>query len=341
MRALSTLTARLVFSAIVFLTAWVVSGCGQSAQTNSASGVARIDFDKGNERELLRFYVGGMISRSGTDPFSEGIVTESANSYILDVSALAQKLPYLKEELLDINSDGTINWTEFESLVQRYYYRYRFLPDSLDILIREEGDWHRSDWFSLDVNGVMSPRRRRIHVRKKDLMSALSGYSRNNRAIIYPEGTVFISEHVSEGVLKEISAMRKRKDGFWDFFAYSSDSLLTDRIEQRPKDLMVPTKCVGCHFGSRLFEPEKSFPQSVRDAPDGPRRIYSLSNERTRRVVLLLDEHRRRSDRVLGLYGTLFLSALMQRDGFQELSRSDSSIFRFFEAQLETEASEM
>ena len=83
-----------------------------------------------------------------------------------------------------------------------------------------------------------------------------------------------------------------------------------ERIERTPSDLIVPTKCVGCHLGSRLFEPERSFPVDPRPGPDGPRRLYVSDDFKDVGVVRGLDEHRKRSDMVLGMYGTLFISQL-------------------------------
>ena len=104
--------------------------------------------------------------------------------------------------------------------------------------------------------------------------------------------------------------MRKRDDGFWDFFTYGPDGTLAAETQARPRALKTPTQCVGCHFGGRLFEPEKSFPGTASEGPHGPRALYVPEAWRDAEVVRFFDEHRKRSDTVLGLYNTLFAAKL-------------------------------
>jgi hypothetical protein len=92
----------------------------------------------------------------------------------------------------------------------------------------------------------------------------------------------------------------------------------------------VPTKCVGCHFGTRLFEPEKSFPVAARPGPDGPRGITVQNALPTPSMVGQLDEHRKRSDQILGLYGTLLLNRLTIMGASSELSEDQAAVLALF-----------
>lgn len=299
------------------------SACGKEPEDVGTT----ISIDKGNERMLLSYYVGGMLSAEGQDPFEAGALSVRSNTFYVDIDMLAKASPGLDSELELMARDGKVEWEELASFVNTHYYAYRRIPESLILLIEQTGDWQDdSEWLAFEVDGVMSPHRRRIHVRLDDLREALLSYSANGANLRYPIGTTFVSEHMDNGLRVEVSVMRKRSDGFWDFFAYGDDGLLVGVIDQIRKDLVVPTQCVGCHFGSRLFEPEKSFPREVADGPDGPRKLYVGENLRDDDVIRLLDEHRRRSDTVLGLYGTLFLSRLRVERRSGVISEQDKQI---------------
>ena len=77
-----------------------------------------------------------------------------------------------------------------------------------------------------------------------------------------------------------------------------------------PRSLKTPTQCVGCHFGVKVFEPERSFPAAAPPGPHGPRAFYVDEALRDREPVVFFDEHTKRSDTVLGIYNTLFVARL-------------------------------
>lgn len=77
--------------------------------------------------------------------------------------------------------------------------------------------------------------------------------------------------------------------------------------------MSVPTKCLGCHFGDRQFEPEKSFPSVARPGPNGERHVFVPDQFRDKAVRDAFSEHARRSDTILGLYVTLFISDMLNQ----------------------------
>ncbi len=301
---------------ILFLISCIVASCGQpDAGTPSVTqSEIRVDLEKSDERRLLAFYIGGMVSDAGSNPFESGFVLERNGSYFLDTARLSELVPGLASDFRTAGADGKIVWDEFESLIQKHYYSYRPIPATVADLKERRGDYSDADtWFSFEVKGVMSPHVRNIHVSRERLLTAISNYRSNEGRLIYDAGTTFISEHKEDGQSVELSAMTKRSDGFWDFYAYGRDGNQISRIERSPSDLIIPTRCVGCHFGNRLFEPERSFPVDPAPGPDGPRKLYVTGDMRNLRVVRSIDEHRKRSDTILGLYATLYISRMNAR----------------------------
>jgi hypothetical protein len=218
-------------------------------------------------------------------------------------------------ELVDsAGADGLIDWQEFEAFVLDTYADVRDAPRSVEAARDRYGDWSDSTrWFSMSVSGSMSPYRRRISVDMARLRTAVDGMTSLDDDIIYPVGTVFAGEHLDDGGIRETTFMVKRADGLWDYFAYGPDGRPTRTIEHDPSDLNVPTQCIGCHLGSRQFEPERSFPAEARPGPGGERRVYVDPAVRSSDIAGRIREHLKRSDRILGLYVTIYLSELRLR----------------------------
>lgn len=293
-----------------------LSACGnpETQLPDVEPGWVQIEFGQENDRELLAFYIGGMAHPNGADAFAERLVMDRDGAFYLAVPELISRVPALKESLEGAAEDERIDWEEFEPIVSTHYYTYRSIPETIEELRSRYGDWREpTSWFGFRVNGVMSPSVRHIRVSIQNLTEAISLYDANDRHLVYPVGTTFISEHVENEEIFELSAMTKRADGFWDFFAYGMDGQLLAVLERNPTNLTVPTRCVGCHFGNRLFEPEKSFPVVPSPGPTGPRRLYVGSSMKRSETIARLDEHRKRSDSILGLYATLFISDMQSR----------------------------
>ena len=271
-----------------------------------------VDLDKSNEDVLLRYYLGGYVGPGGGDPAEAGLMVEEGG---LAVRPEAVPEPY-RDALRDVNGDGTLDWDEFVAFVEATYARARGLPPTLDALRAEapyaDGD---SAWFTVDVDGVMTAARRRVYVPVAALRQALAGYRAAGDRLVYPAGTVLVGEHRDGDRVLETTVKRRRADGFWDFAVYDADGRLAGATSTPPRPLDAPTQCTGCHLGRRLFDPEKSFPAPAPDGPYGPRAIYVDDAVRdavaAHDLAAFFDEHAKRSDGVLGLYGTLYTASLL------------------------------
>ena len=303
---------------------WIASvfvGCGPNLQNSS---LIQVDLGKNDQERLLRYYLG---SYSDGDPFEAGILKAGEGGYLLDLQKLVLSLPAAGDKLRDADGNNLIDWEELQPFLESTYYDVRALPASLADLQKETGYTDSTSWMRVDVDGVMTAATRQIYVAKAAVQAALKSYDDNGRKLIYPSGTTFVAEHWDEDRRIETTAMRKRKDGFWDYFVYDLQGDLAPATSTEPRVLTVPTRCVGCHFGNKKFEPEASFPDPSTPGPHGPRGIHVDRDAADRDVVELFDEHVKRSDTILGPYVTLYLIDLRKRTpqeneiGFLEMVR--------------------
>jgi hypothetical protein len=271
----------------------------------------RLALDKRNPERLLRFYFGSYLGPEGGDAVEAGVLSGEGEDFRVHPGALDARWRAALDSA-NANDDGAIDWDEFVAFVDETYAAARALPPTLDAFHHEvpyaEGD---PAWFTVELDGVMTTARRHLFVPVSALRAALTDYRANDERLIYPVGTAIVGEHRVEGALAETTVMRKRPDGFWDFFVYGRDGALAGATDTPPRALRSPTQCVGCHFGRKLFEPEESFPAEAPAGPFGPRGIDVGPEMRNADVVALFDEHARRSDTVLGVYNTLFVSGLL------------------------------
>lgn len=291
------------------------AGCGAAPDTPDSSGL-EINLDKKGERDLLSFYLGGYVPGGSTDPFEAGLLTLRDGRFFIPDSVFESDLGRHVRGLEAVaGEDRLVDWDEFESFILDTWSSVRGAPATVEEARSRFGDWSDDRaWFTMEVTGSMSPYRRRIAVELSALRSAIDGLTSLEDSVIYPTGSVFVGEHVQTGQAREVvvetTFMVKREDGLWDYFAYGSDGRWTTTIENEPSDLNVPTQCVGCHVGSRPFEPERSFPAAARPGPSGPRLVHVDPTISTEGIVETLREHVRRSDTILGLYATLYLSRI-------------------------------
>lgn len=307
-----------ILSAVIALTSSI--GCS-NRPTESTKGL-RLDLDRKNPGPFVAYYFGGLASRGGSDPFRAGIVSESDGDFFVDTTALYARFRP-SQKLRDLNHDGTLDWDELSPFLEATYYRRRGVPADLDSLNLPSDPAY---WFELTVDGVMTTATRRIHVPVHAIRNALSQYRTTGNRIVYPEGTTIFADHVLNDRVVETTVMRKRGDGYWDFGVYDSTGARIAATTTPPKHLRVPTQCAGCHLGSRLYEPEKSFPGAARPGPEGPRAVHWDRPLPSPDLVGHFDEHRKRSDGILGLYGTLYVSELLSERARGTISEDDDKI---------------
>lgn len=287
-----------------------LTGCSPQEQ-----GQLRIDLGKSSADRLLQFYFGAY---AGSDPFEAGLLERDGTTVFLNTAALQALHPSASPT--DANGDGTLDWDELVPFFQSTYYTARNLPPTL-AAFKEAVPYGGAPWFTVELDGVMTTARRHIFIEKEALRAALRGYTAAGQQLMYPVGTTVVGEHRRGETVVEVTVMQKRGDGFWDFFTYGPDGRLAPATQAAPRALKSPVQCVGCHLGTRQFEPEKSFPAPAPDGPHGPRAVHVPPSLRNADVVAYFDEHRKRSDTVLGVYNTLFVSGLLQAPSLTDADR--------------------
>jgi hypothetical protein len=285
-------------------------------------GFLRLDLDRADPRSFISYYFGGLSVPDAVDPFQTGLIVESEGDYYLNSAALAGILGG-SPSVTDANKDGTLDWDELEPFLQTTYYARRPVPASFDTLLMSA---NTTEWFEVSVDGVMTNATRKIRVPLEALQDAIRHYRERGDSLIYPLGTLIIADHVADDLTIERTVMRKRADGHWDYGVFDSTGSRVPSTTSPPKPLAVPTQCVGCHLGSRLYEPEKSFPAPAPPGPAGPRSVHWDGAMPTTNLVRYFDEHRKRSDGILGLYATLYVADLEARRSAGTLTHEDSRL---------------
>lgn len=300
--------------------AWVVAatlaGCATENESNDSTGLSEVDatmipieFDGNEAGRLLRFYFGSFMGPQGGDPVAAGILEKRENSWYL---RNPESIGGISGALMDLYSSsleaGRLSEDELDAFVRSNYYQARSFPESLDEMKARHGSWSEPEWFRIDVQGSMVPLRRVTWVRRTDIESALDRMQTLADPVVYDPSTLFVGEHTDGDRVVETTLMHKRADGFWDYWAYDEEGRLTDLIRKEPRDMLIPTRCTGCHFGDRLFEPERSYPGMARPGPSGERALFIPEAWRNVELSATIQEHARRSDTVLGLYATLYLA---------------------------------
>jgi hypothetical protein len=286
-----------------------------------------IDLDRSDPERLLHYYFGGYAAPEGGDPFEAGLLDREGGRYYINVEMLEEKHPGTGATLREAAGDQRLIWDELAGFLNTTFYAARDLPPTLDAFQAEVPYLDSAEaWFHVELDGVMSTARRHAYVAEEALRETLRLYHENEEQLIYPVGTAIIGEHRDDGERVETTVLRKRSDGFWDFFTYGPDGRLAAETQALPRALKTPTQCVGCHFGAKLFEPERSFPGVAPPGPHGPRAFYVDDSLRDQEVVVFFDEHRKRSDTVLGIYNTLFVAQLRAERRAGRLSDKDGQL---------------
>ncbi len=272
-----------------------LAGCGGGPDASAL----RLDVERRDPSPLLTLYLGALLGPNGGDPVAAGLAARDGDAWTLDGPAIAARAPD-GAPAIDADGDGDVDADELTAFAQATYAAARAFPATLDALALDT-----AAAFPLDVSGVMTTARRRVFMPRAALQSALAGYRAAGDRLVYPVGTTVWGAHAAPD--GETTLMRKRADGVWDFAVYDRAGRLADATSGAPRPLRAPTQCIGCHAGSKLFEPEKSFPRDAPAGPDGPRAVHTP--HRSAAAAAFFDEHARRSDGLLGLYATVYAAA--------------------------------
>jgi len=309
---------------ILLLLALTVAGCADGGPVDvQTADAVRLELDRDDPERLLASVLGAYVGPEGGDPVEAGLLSTDGGDLLLHPDRLPQAA---RAALSDANGDGVIDWDELAAMLEATYVAARAMPPTLDAL-RRQADFGAGepDWFTVEVDGVMTAARRRIHVPTAALRGAMAAFPERGD-IAYPAGTWMVGEHLVDGTVVETTVKRRRADGYWDFAVYGPDGALAPATQTEPRPLRVPTQCTGCHLGRRLFEPEKSYPATASDGPFGPRAVHVPDAWRSAEATALFDEHARRDDDVLGLYATVYAGRLLAARQAGTVSDADRAL---------------
>ena len=276
--------------------------------------------DEPDPERLLRFYFGS-YTEGTVDPFQAGVLSERDGRYFVDAERLEALSPGTGSQLLARTTNSVLPLDSLGAFLADTYYDARALPRNIDDL---HAQWPYKEWSAYEVQGPMTRALRRIFVDDGAVRRALESFRVTGEKLRYPDGSAIVAEHWVDSTLVEYTVMVRRVDGYWDFATYDSAGLLTDNTQALPRALQTPHQCTGCHFGSKLFEPERSFPMPALPGPDGPRIYHVGQDARDAEVTAYFDEHAKRDDTILGLYATMYVSRL--RANRHLLSESDIAL---------------
>jgi hypothetical protein len=300
----------------------IATGCDKSSVGSKQAGT-RLDLDRDNPRPFIEFYFGPYTAR-GRSTVESGLISERTEGFFLDLDIMQAEHAWVSE-LREPASDGTLTWDELSPFLSQHYYEVIDAPSSLaDLLSRTGGN--NLDWMEVEVNGVMTNATRHVILPESAVRDGLENFHPNGERLLYPIGTTIVADHVLADTVAETTAMRKRLDGYWDYFVFDDAGHLASATATLPKNLTAPTQCAGCHLGKRLYEPEKSFPGSALPGPEGPRAVHVGDQHRNPAAVTFLNEHRKRSDGILGLYGTIYLAELLASREAGTISQDDAAL---------------
>ena len=271
----------------------LASGCGGQQQVRVVNA---------EDPAVLEHYLGLM---AGGDPFELGVLSRTDRGFVVHADRLGEQRTGLDLEQYLVR--GQLEWDSLLAFAASAYDRIRQMPDHAGEL---NADLPAGELLTFEVHGPMTRYLRRITVPKNALFQALNAFSPNGRQVVYPAGTTIVARHLEDSVAVETTAMYKRPDGYWEFGTYDRAGQRKAATYANPRALATPRQCVGCHLGTRQFEPEKSFPAPAPAGPEGVRHWYTSARDPV--ITQLFSEHERRSDTVLGLYATVYVTDLLQ-----------------------------
>jgi len=313
--------------ATVLFSAGVLAACaGRDVDIRAAERV-RVELDRRNAEVVVRYYLGGFAGADGGDPVAAGLLALDGGGLWMYPAAL----PAGARETLVDDGDGVLDDEEFTAWAGATYRDARALPATIEDLGQT---WSASDtsWFSFDIEGSpMTHARRRLFAPVSAVREAIVRFAEEGE-LTYPPGTLLVGEHVVDGQVAETTVKRRRADGFWDFMVYDGAGRLAGATSAPPRGLRAPAQCTGCHLGSRLFEPDRSFPAPAPAGPAGPRAVVVPDAWRDAGAAAIFREHAARTDHVLGPYATVYVGRLRaDRAAGRSLPREDIELLERLE----------
>ena len=303
----------------VVLSALLLAGCAAGPVDVQTAAAVPLRLER---RDALRLAESLLGAYAGGGAVASGLVSGAGDALTIHPQTLA---PAVRAALRDADGDGAVGWDELSAFVAATYAAGHRLPATLAGLDRPAAPGDTA-WVSVDVEGsVMTHARRRVSVRASALRAAMTSFAAGD-SLRYPVGTVIVGEHLDGQRVAETTVKRRRADGFWDFAVYDAAGRLATATATAPRPLRAPTQCTGCHLGRRLFEPERAFPATPADGPDGPRRYAVPDAWRSRPAAALFAEHARRDDGVLGVYATLYAGRLAAARTAGEATAADLAL---------------
>jgi hypothetical protein len=285
---------------------------------------------EGSQGKTIAHFYSGMIRG---DKYEE-LIVEDSTGLGLRLSALRTVSPRLSSTLDKIREGGDrLNRDQWNLFLKVVVEQSTPFPETLAELFPSGLPHTMEDsYFRLKVYGAMTTLQREIYVPKQALEDGLLKYWDRGGMLQYPAGTVIAAYHKnSSGATLELTVKKRRSDGFWDFGVYDSSGRNVRHSSSPPTSYSAPVQCVGCHLGTMLYEPEESFIIGREGKTEGE---YLVLEDRLRnpKLVELLDEHTRRSDHVLGVYGTVYLTEILNLPLSErtETQRKIASLFLAF-----------
>lgn len=269
---------------------------------------------EGSQGKMIASFYAGLMKEGA----AEELILEDSTGLSLRIGLLQNLSPRLASTLNEIrNGKDRLERDEWSQFIRAVVEQSSPFPRSLEELFPSGLPPAKEDsYFRLKVYGAMTTLLREVYVPKHALEDGLLKYWDRGGMLRYPAGTVIAAYHKnSSGATLEVTVKKRRGDGFWDFAVYDSSGSNVRQTVSPPIPYTAPMQCVGCHLGTKLYEPEESFLVGKEDAES--ELLLVDKRLRNEKLIRLLDEHNRRSDHVLGVYGTVYLAGILRVDSSQ------------------------
>lgn len=168
-------------------------------------------------------------------------------------------------------------------------------------------------WMSVEVaQSTVTGTKRRLWFEKEAATRALENHERPRNGVgekmPWPKGSVFIAETIDrDGDVSERAIIAIDDGGAGRYAVFGADGSPANELGRGPGHpaARLSSSCRACHAGDKTFHPMMSYPSEPVDV-----RLELPEGRRDVRLALVLNEGRRRGSRIIGVYGTLWLSHL-------------------------------